>query len=109
VSGNVTDPALEMVYFGAFDKTGNFHFNGFNTSGEVFVAVIVHANTGGRTVQYLSTDNTIGFPGGIQVNNDGTISIGDQSGLAIYTYSHHPVARSALRSRRPYSAVQWSP
>ena len=85
--GNVTDPAFEMVYFGAFDKTGNFYFNGFNTSGEVFVAVIAHATTGGRTVQYLTTDNTIGFPGGVQVNNDGTISIGNQAGLAIYTYN----------------------
>jgi hypothetical protein len=85
--GNVTDPGFEMVYFGAFDKGGSFYFDGINVSGEVFVAVIAHANTGGRTVQYLTTDNTLGFPGGVQVNNDGTISIGNQAGLAIYTYN----------------------
>lgn len=83
----VTDPALSEAFFCAFDKAGNLYFDGFNTSGQVIVAVIAHANTGGRTVQYLTTNNTLLFPGGIQVNNDGLISIDDQSGFAIYSYN----------------------
>jgi len=84
---NITDSNLLEAFYGAFDATGNFYFDGFNGSGEVFVAVIAHANTGGRTVQYLTTSNTIGFPGGVQVNNDGTIDVGDQEPTQIYTYN----------------------
>jgi hypothetical protein len=87
IIATVTDPAFEEVFFGAFDATGSFYFDGLNTSGEVFVAVIAHANTGGRTVQYLSTGNALAFPGGVQVNNNGTISVDDQENFAVYTYN----------------------
>jgi hypothetical protein len=84
----VTDPNFLEVFFCAFDHTGNLYLDGITESGTVFVAEIAHANTGGRTVEYLTTSNTISFPGGVQVNNDGTIDIGDQSDPSqIYTYN----------------------
>jgi hypothetical protein len=88
MTANVTDPAFDEVFFGAFDKGGNFYFDGINTSGEVFIAVIPHANLKGPwTVQYLSTDNSLEFPGGVQVDNNGNISVDDQEAFAIYTYA----------------------
>jgi NHL repeat len=83
----ITDPNLEEAFYGAFDATGSFYFDGFDSDGVMFVAVIAHANTGGRTVQYLTTSNSLEFPGGVQVNNDGTIDIGDQDQASIFTYN----------------------
>lgn len=83
----VTNPNFGRVYFCAFDHDGNLYLDGTDVNGFVFVAVIAAANRGGRTVQFLTTTNSISFPGGVQVNNNGTISIDDQINLAIYTYN----------------------
>jgi hypothetical protein len=110
----INDANFGRVYFGAFDHSGNFYIDGTDVNGAVFVAVIAHANTGGRTVQYLTTNNAISFPGGIQVNNDGTIDVGDQSDPSqIYTYNPpsggslgSPVSTTALSSS--VDAVQFA-
>jgi hypothetical protein len=84
----ITDANLQECFFLGFDHTGNLYFTGFNTAFSVIVGEVAHATTGGRTVQYLTTSNTISFPGAVQVNNDGTIDIGDQSSPSqIYTYN----------------------
>jgi hypothetical protein len=84
----ISDPNLQECFFLAFDHAGNLYFTGFNTAFSVIVGEVAHASTGGRTVQYLTTSNSISFPGGVQVNNDGTIDIGDQSDPSqIYTYN----------------------
>jgi hypothetical protein len=63
--GNVTDPSFLEVFFGAFDHAGNYYFDGLTQSSTVFVAEIAHATTGGRTVQFLTTNNTIGAAFGV--------------------------------------------
>jgi len=84
----ISDPNLQEVFFLGFDHTGNLYFTGFNVDFEVIVGEVANASTGGRTVQYLTTSNAISFPGAVQVNNDGTIDIGDQSSPSqIYTYN----------------------
>lgn len=84
----ITDANLEECFFLGFDHSGNLFFTGFNADFEVTVGEVAHATTGGRTIQYLTTSNSISFPGAVQVNNDGTIDIGDQSDPSqIYTYN----------------------
>lgn len=85
--GFATDPNILEAFNGAFDHDGNFYFDGLNQSDEIFVAEIAHATTGGRTVQYLTTGNSIEFPGDVKVTNSGLITIGDQDAAAIYSYN----------------------
>jgi hypothetical protein len=94
--GNVTDPNFQQLASGAFDHAGNFYFDGLAETGETFVAVIAHANTGGRTVQYFTSNNTIGFVGGIQVTNAGLIAIGDQVSRPQAIYSYNPPISGSL-------------
>lgn len=84
---NVADPSVLEAFFCAFDKTGNLYFDGFDANGAIAVWEIAHANTGGRTVQELTYNATILFPGGVQVTNDGHIAIQDQSGFQILTFN----------------------
>lgn len=93
----VSDPNLEECFFLGFDHTGNLYFTGFNASFEVTVGEIAHAATGGRTIQYLTTSNAISFPGAVQVNNDGTIDIGDQSSPS-QIYRYNPPSGGSLGS-----------
>ena len=93
----VSDPNLEECFFLGFDATGNLYFTGFNADFEVTVGEIAHAATGGRTIQYLTTSNSISFPGGVQVNNDGTIDIGDQSSPS-QIYRYNPPSGGSLGS-----------
>jgi hypothetical protein len=85
--GFATDSNILEAFNGAFDHDGNFYFDGLNESDETFVAEIAHATTGGRTVQYLTTTNSIGFPGDVKVTNAGLITIGDQDAASIYSYN----------------------
>lgn len=95
--GNVTDANFQALLNGAFDHAGNFYFDGLAETGEPFVAVIAHATTGVRTVQYLTTDNAV-YSGGIQVTNVGLIAIGDQVSKPQAIYSYNPPVNGSLGS-----------
>jgi hypothetical protein len=95
-NGFATDPSILEAFNGDFDHNGNYYFDGFTQSGTVFVAVIAHATTGGRAIQFLTTGNTIGFPGDVKVTNGGLISIGDQGTSPNQVYTYNPPVSGAL-------------
>jgi len=95
-NGFATDPSILEAFNGDFDHAGNYYFDGFTQSGTVFVAVIAHATTGGRAIQFLTTGNTIIFPGDVKVTNAGLISIGDQSSSPPAIYSYNPPVSGSL-------------
>jgi hypothetical protein len=74
------------IYFEGFDASGNLYFDGEGTSGAVLVGEIAKLTSGGSTITTLTTNNSIEFPGGVQVTNGGKIAIDDQEGFAVYTY-----------------------
>jgi hypothetical protein len=77
----VTGGNFLEAFFGAFDSSGNFWLDGFNTSGNVAVGEIVGGCAATNpTITAVTTSNTIGFPGGVQVANNGDIAIDDQEG-----------------------------
>lgn len=74
----VSDPNWFEVYFGAFDKAGNFYIDGRDANGATLVGEV----TGGcsaTAITTLTTSNVIGFPGGVQVLKNGNIAIDDQT------------------------------
>lgn len=97
-NGFATDPTILEAFNGDFDHAGNFYFDGFTQSGTIFVAEIAHATTGGRTVQFLTTSNSIAFPGDVKVTNAGLISVGDQSSSPPAIYSYNPPVGGSLGS-----------
>jgi hypothetical protein len=94
----ISDPGLLEAFFCAFDHAGNLYVDGFNSDGVFTIAEIAHATTGGRTVQYLTTSNTIGFPGGVEVANNGDIIIDDQTFDAPVIYTYNPPSGGSLGS-----------
>jgi hypothetical protein len=75
------------IYFGAFDAAGDLFVDGFSPTNQVIVGEIPHVNCNSSTVNVLTTTNSIGFPGAINVLSSGELAIGDQNALAIYTYA----------------------
>jgi len=97
VNGFATDPTIAEAFNGDFDHDGNYYFDGLlNTTGTTFVAEIAHATTGGRTIQFLTTTNTIAFPGDVKVTNAGLISVGDQGTSPNQIYSYNPPSGGSL-------------
>ncbi len=84
--------------FCAFDAKGNLYVDGYGL--DTFVGEVVGGVTG-TSLTPLTTSNTIGFPGGVQVTKTGDIAIEDQLFAAIYTYrspSNHSPANGSLGS-----------
>jgi hypothetical protein len=81
------------VYFGAFDKAGNFYIDGESSGGAV-LAGVVKGGCKAKAITTLTTSNAISFPGGVAVSPTGKIVIDDQSGAAIYTYN--PPVKNSL-------------
>jgi hypothetical protein len=78
---------IYRVYFLAFDAKGNIYADGTNSSGSVVVGEIAKATTGGKTFTALTTNNSISFPGGVEVTTKGKIAIDDQNAASVYTYN----------------------
>jgi hypothetical protein len=84
----VTYANLRQAASCAFDGKGNLYVDGLDPNGNVVVGEIPRAASGGSTFEQLTTTNTIGFPGGIQVATaGGQIAIEDAGNHAIYTYN----------------------
>ena len=81
---NLGTPYLARGFFGAFDAAGNFFIDGQDPLGNMFIGEVSGGCKATR-IKRLSTRNTIGAPGNIQVV-DGQILIADQVNRAIYTY-----------------------
>ena len=86
-STNITGSTISKAYFCGFDAKGNLYFDGFDTAGNVLLAVIPKLTTGGKTVTALTSNQAILFPGNVVVTAKGKIAIGDQTGLAVYTFN----------------------
>ncbi len=83
----ILSSSFARVYFDGFDANGNLYIDGSDSNGAVVVAEIAKLTTGGKTIKTLTTNNSITFPGGVEVTTTGKIAIDDQSGAAIYTYN----------------------
>lgn len=84
----VTDlqsPFLQNAFFDAFDAAGNLYFDGIDPVGRVFIGEL-SGGCNAKKIKTLTTSNTLGFPGGVQVV-DGHLLIEDQRNKAIYTYA----------------------
>jgi hypothetical protein len=87
IATNITGSTISKAYFCGFDAKGNLYFDGFDTAGNVLLAVIPKLTTGGTTVRTLTSNQAILFPGDVVVTARGKIAIGDQTGLAVYTFN----------------------
>ncbi len=92
-TGSASSPTFTSPRFCAFDKYGDLALDDndqFNT-GAVNIGGVVGGINGNGTIVTLTTNNSITFPGGVQVSSSGQLAvldqIGDGSGPAIYTYN----------------------
>jgi hypothetical protein len=83
----ISSSDFTRVYFCAFDGNGNLYVIGENSSGTVELGEIAHLTKGGKTLQTLTYNGTIGFPGGVQVTTGGKIAVLDQLAGTIYTFN----------------------
>jgi len=83
----VSNAAFGRIAFDAFDKSGNLYVDGQSTpTGGTFVAGKIAGGCKAKSIAVLSTSNTIGFPGGIQISSAGNVLIDDQGAGTVYTY-----------------------
>jgi hypothetical protein len=82
----ISNADFAKVLFDAFDRKGNLYIDGTNASG-AFVAGEIAGGVNGKAITILTTGNTIGYPGGIEVSMKGDIAIDDQENRAIFTYN----------------------
>jgi len=82
----VQNSSFYYYYFCAFDGNGSLFVDGRSSSGSVVVGEIPGATKGKTTLKVLTTDNSIEFPGGVQVTTKNEIAIDDQEASTIYTY-----------------------
>jgi len=87
---------IYRAYFLDFDKKGNLYADGENSSYSVVVGEVPGAIKNKQTFNLLTYNNTIYFPGGVQVTSKGLIGIDDQEGYAVYTYK--PPVKGSLGS-----------
>lgn len=87
LQSTITSATIGRAYFCAFDAAGNLYLDGTDPNGNIIIGEIANATSGGTTFAQLTYGNTIAFPGGVQVNNQGQIVVDDQSGSALYTYN----------------------
>ncbi len=78
---------IYRVYFLAFDAAGNVYADGQDSDGNVVVGELANATSSGKTFKALTTNNMIGFPGGVQVTTTGKIAVNDQDFASVYTYN----------------------
>jgi len=74
----------------AFDANGDLFVDGayvHDGHDEPLVGEIPGATKGKTTLNVLTTENSIEFPGGVQVTTKNEIAIDDQEAYAIYTYN----------------------
>jgi DNA-binding beta-propeller fold protein YncE len=83
----ISNSILATVYFCAFDAQGDLFVDGANSSGQVVIGEVAHVTEGGKKLEMLTYDATIGFPGGIEVTTDDKIAILDQESATIYTFN----------------------
>jgi hypothetical protein len=83
----ILSSSFARVYFGGFDKVGNFYLDGSDANGSVVLAHIVKLTTGGKTIKTLTSNQAIQFPGGVQVTTGGKIAIDDQLAASIFTFN----------------------
>ena len=83
----ILSSAIARVYFGGFDKSGNFYVDGQDSNGGVVVGEVAKLSTTGKTFKALKYNATITFPGGVLVTTAGKIAVTDQSGAAIYSFN----------------------
>jgi NHL repeat len=99
----ISSSSFARVYSCAFDGKGNLYVDGANSSGSVEVGEIAKLTMGGKKLKTLMYNNSILFPGGIQVTTDDKIAILDQEAASIYTFNQpvkgslgSPVATTTL-------------
>ncbi len=95
------------IFFGGFDKAGDLFIDGLQTYiGPVLVGEI-KGGCKATSIVTLTTGNSIAYPGGVQVLQNGDVAIEDQDGDAIYTYAP-PVGASlgSPISTTPLSAAK---
>jgi hypothetical protein len=86
----ITNSTFKYYNFCAWDSDGNLYVVGQTSSRGSVIGEVPEANKGKKTLNVLTTDNSITLPGGIQVTHEGLIAIVDQgsgSGSTIYTYN----------------------
>jgi hypothetical protein len=83
----VSNANFARVYFGGFDKAGDFFVDGENSSGAVVVGVVT-GQCKAKAITPLTTSNAISFPGGVEVTPTDEVAIDDQLGPAVYTYKN---------------------
>lgn len=83
----ISNSSFARVYFLSFDAKGNLFVDGSNSNGGVEVGEIANATKGGKTFNTLTYNNSISFPGGVEVTTKGKIAIDDQNAASIYTYN----------------------
>jgi len=82
----ISNSSFARVYFCGFDDNGDLFVDGSNSSGGVEVGEIAKLTKGGKTLNTLTYNGTISFPGGVQVTTGDKIAIDDQLASAVYTY-----------------------
>jgi hypothetical protein len=83
----ITNSAFFYYYFCAFDKDGNLYIDGKNEDDDVVIGEVPGAGKGKTTLNVLTTENSIEFPGGVAVTSKGLIAIDDQEAFAVYSYN----------------------
>ncbi len=89
----ISDTNFAKAYFDAFDAKGDLYVDGLNSLGAFVVGEIPAASCTSQAITSLTTGNSVGFPGGIEVTKSGEVAIDDQAAGSIYTYNT-PVAGS---------------
>ncbi|MGA8100448.1 MAG: hypothetical protein WB810_17485 [Candidatus Cybelea sp.] len=105
----VTDPSFSgSLHAAAFDHEGNLYVQGGQNGSNSFS--VIGEIVGGckaTSLQVLTTSNTLGGPGGIKVDKQGRIAIGDQKAAAIFAYN--PPTSGSLGSPVTTTLLQATP
>jgi hypothetical protein len=103
----LTSSAITRVYFGGFDSKGNFFADGENSSG--YAVVEVKGGATGKSITPLS-GFSFEFPGGVNVEKNGDICVGDQEGpITCYSLKGTTLSPKSTTSLSPESdAVGWT-
>ncbi len=92
----IGDPsgAFEFIGYGAFDAAGDLYIDGINHAMSTQIGVIYGGcSSGANAILDLSTENVIGFPAGVQIENNGNIAIEDEGqgmGAPSGIYAYNP-------------------
>jgi hypothetical protein len=83
-----TISALQAVYFAGYDDQGNLFVDGLGAGGKFALAELV---AGGSSLESISLDQTVDFPGGIGWDGE-YLAIGDQAFQGMHTSAIYQVS-----------------